>query len=258
MRINTFCHSGALGDLIYSLPLVKHFGGGKFYLHLNQMDWIGQHYYGSPPDPFHQGRLTLGDFEFMKDFMLAQTYITEFNVLDPKLHEITHNLDRFRPLFVGHTANYVDTFCMAFGILDKTVQTQISNQPWITVPTPRPIAGRPIVINRTARWIPKLIGEQWGLWKQQGIEAQSVFVGLPQEHLAFCQATGWVIPHQPTHNMLELAEYIAGSDQFIGNQSVALSIAIGLGKEFYCEARRDLPLEKNECYFPNQPNGHYF
>jgi hypothetical protein len=57
---------------------------------------------------------------------------------------------------------------------------------------------------------------------------------------------------------LDVANIIKGVGTFIGNQSVALSLAIGLGVEFYCEARRDLPTERNECYFPKQPGGRYF
>ena len=78
-----FKHSGTLGDIIYSLAIMRNFGGGEFYLHLNQIDWIGQHYYGSKPDPFHQGRMTQKDFDFMEPFFLAQDYITKFSVLDP-------------------------------------------------------------------------------------------------------------------------------------------------------------------------------
>jgi hypothetical protein len=55
-----------------------------------------------------------------------------------------------------------------------------------------------------------------------------------------------------------LAEVIAQSKQFIGNQSVSLSLAIGLGVNWACEARDDIPPERNECYFPNHPNGEYF
>jgi hypothetical protein len=35
-----------------------------------------------------------------------------------------------------------------------------------------------------------------------------------------------------------------------------LSIAIGLGKTFICEGRKDVKPEQNECYFV-RPNGHY-
>lgn len=249
----TFKHSGALGDLLYSLPIVKHFGGGDFYLHLNQMNWIGQHYYGSPPAPFHQGRMTPQDFEYMRTFMEAQEYIREFKVMESNT-EITHNLDRFRPAFVGHPGNYVDIYATTFGITDTLYTT-----PWLTVPTPYIIPDRPVIISRSQRWIPPTPGEQWAAWKEQGMEEHAVFIGLPEEHQAFCQSTGLTIPHHPTNTMLEVAQVIAGGTQFIGNQSSNLAIAIGLGvKTICCEARQDLPMAKNECYFPECTNIHYF
>jgi hypothetical protein len=255
--MKTFKHSGALGDLIYSLPIVKHFGPGAFYLHLNQMDWIGQHYYGAKPTAFHQGRMTQSDFEYMRTFMQAQEYITKFDVLDPKATEITHNLDRFRPVFVGHPANYIDIYSNVFG-LDKEAATLAATQPWLTVPTPVKIPGKTTVINRTQRWIPPTPGPAWAQLKEQ-IEHQSVFVGLPDEHRAFCESTGWDIPFHPTKDMLALASVIAGAECFVGNQSQAYALAVGLGvEEIYCEARVDMPLERNECYFPLRQNIQYF
>jgi hypothetical protein len=256
--MKSFKHSGAFGDLIYSLPIAKHFGGGDFYLHLNQIDWIGQHYYGSPPNPFHQGRLTQGDYEFMKPFMLAQEYINSFEVLDPKIHAITHNLDRFRPVFVGHPTNYIDIYSGVFGLNEQDTRT-CSSTPWLTVPNPKTTEGRNIVINRTQRWIPGAPGEQWAKWKSQGYEDRAVFVGLAEEHTEFYKATGWNIPWVTTKNMLELAEVIAGADTFIGNQSQCYALAVGLGvKDIQCEARVDMPLDRNECYFPNMDNITYF
>jgi hypothetical protein len=253
----TFKHSGALGDLIYSLPIVKHFGGGGFYLHLNQIDWIGQHYYGSPPNPFHQGRLTHDDYLYMRDFMLAQTYITEFEELDPKTDQITHNLDRFRVPFVGHPGNYVDIYSSVFNLTDEQA-TAARTTPWLTVPGPTVIDGRTIVINRTQRWLPPTLSPVWAEWKDKGVEAKAIFVGLEDEYVAFKQQIGWDIPWAETQTMLELAQIIDGSEAFIGNQSQALAIAIGLGKKYACERRQDLPIERNECFFPNQPGGSYF
>ena len=102
-----FKHSGTTGDIIYSLPLVKHLGGGEFYLHLDQINSICFNRWGTLPIPFHQGRMNQQDFDFMKDFMLAQEYITKFDVLDPQKTEITHNLDRFRDLFHQYQNNYI-------------------------------------------------------------------------------------------------------------------------------------------------------
>ena len=249
---NRYKHSGATGDLIYSLPVVKHTGGGAFYLHLNQMDWIGQHYYGSAPAPFHRGRMTQVDYEYMRSFMEAQPYITYFGVMEPGT-EITHNLDRFRPLFVGHPANYLDLYGQVHSVDPASMST-----PWITVPTPRPIEGRPIVVNRTARWIGAAPNTLWADLKAQGVEEQAVFVGLPEEHTAFAQATGWNIPYHPTPTMLDLAEVIAGADTFVGNQSQAYALAVGLSiPDIILEARVDMPLERNECYFPRFTNIRY-
>jgi hypothetical protein len=256
--MKSYKHSGAFGDLIYSLPVVKHFGGGDFYLHLNQIDWIGQHYYGSPPNPFHQGRLTEGDFEFMKSFMLAQKYINSFEILDPQKDAITHNLDRFRPVFVGHPTNYIDIYSSVFGLSEQDART-CSGTPWLTVPTHTTIEGRDIVINRTQRWIPNTPGGQWAQWRDQGYETRAVFVGLEDEYSAFGQATGWNIPWVTTKDMLELASVIAGADTFIGNQSQCYALAVGLGvQNIRCEARVDMTLDRNECYFPNMGNITYF
>lgn len=252
-----FKHSGATGDLIYSLPIVKHFGGGEFYLHLNQMNWVGQHYYGSLPAAFHRDRLNEKDFEFMKDFMSAQSYISKFDVLS-KSTEITHNLDRFRTAFVGHPGNYVDIYSSSFGITDPSTQEVIRNTPWLTVPAPVDLKGRTTVINRTERWLPPKLSPVWDDWRSKGAEELSVFVGLEHEYELFKLTTGWNIPYIPTKNMLELASIIAGAERFIGNQSQCLALAIGLGIDYYCEARQDLPLERNECYFDGHPKGHYF
>lgn len=255
--MTTYKHSGATGDLIYSLPIVKHTGGGAFYLHLNQMDWIGQHYYGAPPAPFHKGRLTEADYEYMQDFMLAQEYITSFEPYNPS-QEIKYNLDRFRPLFVGHPGNYIDIYSNAFKIHDLEEQAKIRLTPWLTVPAPAIIDGRTIVINRTQRWLPNSPSPQWLVWKDQGIEDKAVFVGLPEEYAAFKEQIGLNIPFQPTSTMLELAMIIAGAEAFIGNQSQCLALAIGLGINYACEARQDLPIERNECYFSDNPRGNYF
>jgi hypothetical protein len=252
-----FKHSGTLGDLIYSMAIVKHFGGGEFYLHLNQIDWIGQHYYGSAPNPFHQGRMTPRDFEFMESFMLAQPNITRFDTLDPKTTEITHNLDLFRPIFVGHPGNYVDCYCEAFAIRDQGMRDMIRTTPWLSVPEAKTIPGKSYVINRTARWTSPDTLPAWEAIRDQAGDA-AVFVGLPEEYAAFTKWAGWNLDYYPTETLLDLAQVIAGAEQFVGNQSSALSLAIGLGVPYACELRRDLPTERNECWFPNQPNGEYF
>lgn len=254
----SYKHSGTLGDLIYSLALVKHLGPGKFYLHLDQINWVVQHYYRSKPLPFHQGRMTLDDFNFLKRFMLAQPYITDFQTLDPHSTEITHNLDRFRDLFVGHPGNYIDIYAHTWGITDPNIKQSLRNTPWLSA-DPRPIPDKPWVVNRTTRWVSQKPSTYWKELKDQGVDQQSIFLGLPEEYEHFVTATGWTdCDYYPTQDLLDWAQVIQGCQHFIGNQSMGLSLAIGLGKSFHCEARPDLPPERNECYFPNHPRGFYF
>jgi len=90
------------------------------------------------------------------------------------------------------------------------------------------------------------------------VDQQAVFVGLPDEYEEFKKLTGWNLDYYPTRTMLELAEVIAGCDQFLGNQSVALSIAQGLRVPYAFEARADLPIDRNESYFKQHTNGDVF
>ena len=256
--MKSFKHSGTFGDLIYSLPVVKFLGGGKFFLHLHQIDWVVQHYYGGgQPDPYHRGRMTEADFLSLKDLMLAQDYIESFEILDPKSTEISHNLDRFREPFKHHPGNYVNIYAELFRIPFEEFKN-LRNEPWLTVPEPTIIPGKTVIINRTGRWTSSTARESYDMIKSQGAEADSIFIGHENEYLQFKQDMAWDIPYHKTHTLLEMAKVIAGADQFIGNQSVALALAIGLGTEFACELRSDLPIERNECWFPEHPKGDYF
>lgn len=255
----TFKHSGTLGDLIYSLPIVKHLGGGEFYLHMNQIDILSRTFYNVPAPVFHAGRMNNKDFNFMSSFMQAQDYITKFEPMDPRTTEITHNLDKFRLLFIRHPGNYVDCYADAMGLHDTELKTQLRTTPWLTVKNPRRVENRDIAINRTLRWVPDTLNPVWKEWTEQGLSERAFFLGLPEEYKQFKKVIGWDIPYQPTETLLEVAEYIDGSQIFIGNQSAALAVAIGLGhNEVWCEARRDLPIERNECYFKEQQGVFYF
>jgi len=253
-----FKHSGTTGDIILSLPLVKYLGGGEFYLHLDQIDSICVRQWGVSAIPFHSGRMNQQDFDFMKDFMLAQEYITKFDVLDVQTTEITHNLDRFRDLFNQYQYNYIDVYSKTFKINDPVIQAQIRQTPWLTVPNTVILKDRNVIINRTERYLPAKLNSQWNTWKEQGLENESVFVGLPHEYELFRKSVNWDIPYVETKTMLELASIIAGCKYFIGNQSQCLTLAMGLGIPFYCELRPNPTGLKNEIVFEDLKTANYF
>lgn len=54
-----------------------------------------------------------------------------------------------------------------------------------------------------------------------------LFIGLKHEHAEFCSHWG-MVEHRPVSDLLEMAQVIAGSELFIGNQSSPMAIAEGL------------------------------
>jgi hypothetical protein len=65
------------------------------------------------------------------------------------------------------------------------------------------------------------------------------------------------VPYYYTKDFKHLADVIAGADLFMGSQSAAYSIAMGLGKSTVLETIKIKPLANNECYFPRD-NCQYF
>ncbi len=116
----------------------------------------------------------------------------------------------------------------------------------------------PIVINRTFRYrCPEGNGSWQNMLAQADIVNNGVFVGTTEEHEDFVKVTGFAVKYYPVKNFKEMADIIAGADLFMGNQSAAYSIAMGLGKASVLETIKIKPLANNECYFPRD-NCQYF
>jgi len=77
------------------------------------------------------------------------------------------------------------------------------------------------------------------------------FIGLPEDHDLFEKEVG-PIEWTPTQDLLEMANLIAGCRALYCNQGVALVIAQGLGKEYWCSFK---PGKTNTMlYTPNEHN----
>lgn len=79
-----------------------------------------------------------------------------------------------------------------------------------------------------------------------------VFIGHADEHEAFCNAYGNV-SRQAVGSMLEIAEIIAGSFLFIGNQSSCMTIAEGMKHPRILEGSLVIP----DCIYPDAQNAQY-
>ena len=245
-------HSGTFGDLIYSLSAVKKMGGGTFAVHLENIEkCVAQ--YGYRPnevDPMHKGRFRTTDFDLIRPLLSRQSYIDKVTVWTGD-HDV--DLDQFRGvLFRGFEGNYVQAYCMTFGL---PFAKEVLNEAWLEAD---PVRIAPVVINRTFRYrCPNGTGTWQNLLEQANISQNGVFVGTKDEHEDFEKSTGFSVNYYPVQDFKELADVVAGADLFMGNQSAAYSIAMGLGKASVLETIKIKPLENNECYFPRD-NCQYF
>ena len=92
--MNTFKHSGDLGDIIYSLPTIRALGGGILYLDPA----------GGESDPYIRAqcvdgktRLNKQTIDFLSPLLKLQPYITDVRYWNGE--KVTYNLDEFRQKF---------------------------------------------------------------------------------------------------------------------------------------------------------------
>ena len=272
----TFVHSGSFGDTIYGLNVVKLLGGGDLYVELNGMDRVSFLAWGSPDSGDHAGRYTEEDLEFMFPFLKTQSYLKNVEIYnnEPVDHDLRNHYkfvaDKYcvSGKYENWQGNQTQCYAMVCDLDIHTYRNQLLLEPWLECPTPIKIPGKPVIINRTRRHIKREltgspINPQWMHWlTNDSLEEMAVFIGSREEHENFCQLHNCKVKYQPVSDMLEMARIIAGSEQFIGNQSMPLSLAIGLGKTFWCEVRVDYeniktPHGYGDVWFP-RVNGHYF
>lgn len=248
-------HSGTLGDLIYSLSVVKKMGAGEFKVALNNIEHCVS-LYGYRPDevdPAHKGRFTQKDFELLQPLLETQPYITSASTWRLGDPEPDVDLDKFRGvLFRGFEGNYVQayhkTFKLPFAEADLSV-------PWLTAGS-YPVA--PVVVSRTFRYRCPNGDAVWkNIAAQIDLETNGVFLGNEDEWKDFIKVTGANIKHHVVTDFLEMASVINSADTFMGNQNFAFSLAMGLCVPSILETIKIKPLANNECYFP-RPNIKYF
>jgi hypothetical protein len=146
---------------------------------------------------------------------------------------------RGNTLLGAHLDHLVETKGIGHGITGA--------ESWLQAEPSNETAGK-VVINRTGRYRnPSFYWERL----VRHYSHRLVFVGLPHEWREFCAHFGYV-DFRPTSNLLEVAELIAGSELFVGNQSCAYAIAEGLKHRTIQETSLTHP----DCIF-KRPNAQY-
>jgi hypothetical protein len=236
----TFKHSGDLGDIIYSLPAVKALGGGVLYLDTS----------GGESDPIVRQQTIRGKskfnqsgYEIIRPLLLEQPYIKDVRVWNGE--PVQYNLDSSRTQMNDMRASLASLYMRVLGLDER-----LTNDPWLTLKSPPISLGKPIILNRTARYQAKY---HWWEINQRAIIPQAIFVGLEKEHEIFEYTFDCKVYFHKAKDALEIARILAGSQLLIGNQSFVMSIAIGLGTAFMQEIYDSAP----NCVY-QRSNGQYF
>lgn len=223
----SYKHSGDIGDLIYSLCILKYHGQGPLYLNAAQ---IGKKIDGS------RSGFTPGAVDALKPLLESQEYVSEVKFWSNE--EVRYDIDLIRKMHIDYSkVNICDNYCKIF-----MVPPPLTRKAWIEV-TPNKV--KPVVFARSMRYHNKDM--KWHEFVNKHAQ-DAIFVGFEGEHEAFTKAYGH-IPFHKTEDLLELARVIAGAELFIGNQSAPMSLAIAINSPHQQIVQEVCSLCPN-CIFP--------
>lgn len=221
--------SGGAGDLVYSIPIMRQLGVRKYYVKTN--------YYLS-------GNL----YETSKRLLKSQGFEVEptsgnyeVGKFDPAL-SYDVNIDDFRKQRNRGRNHIMLSMARQFG-------TEVHPDPWMEIDEPKPgdLPDSYTLVHVTPRWR-EGSAVNWGR-VLQGIDGPVYFLGFQEEFVQFSGRYG-TIKWLPTEDLYEMAVVIKHARALYCNQSVALTLAQGLGKDYYLERR---PHKTNTLlYTPNE------
>lgn len=221
-----FKHSGRLGDIVYSLPLVRHMAetageAAELYIPSDIPSRLGG-------DVYHPGGdLMVGPalFRFIEPLLAVQTYLKKVHfVKSSELPAEFIDLDAFKTSGLNLKAGLIQGwYRKAFGVAFPL------EAPWLFLPDARAQteARQPsfdVLIGRTTRFCNTSIN--YGFL--DSIEKVG-FIGLKYEYDDFVERYGLKsIRHVPVSDALELATRMQDCRVYVGNQSVNFAIADGM------------------------------
>lgn len=209
-----FSHSGHTGDVIYSMPAMYTLAKGRkinLYLRLYQpvTDFTK-----NMKHPNGNVMLTDRSVEMLAPLLTKQPGINLFKALENET--VHYDLSIFKAFpFDYRMGSITRYFFLTYGISGDLWK------PWLHV-TPNESYRDAVVIARSSRYRSPKISYAF-LQKYPRL----VFVGVPDEYTDMKPHIP-NLEYKPVANFLELAEIIAGSRLFIGNQSFPFALAEAL------------------------------
>jgi hypothetical protein len=207
----TFKHSGNSGDIIYSLPTVYALAGNaRAHMKLN-IDVKAD--YGKRSHPLGNVMLNRKMVDMLSPLLLAQKQIATCTVHDQSPVDFDLDLIREYPLLLNR-GNIARWYFYVFAVNADL------GKPWLEA-APDTSMNDYVVIARSQRY--RAPGIDYNFLNKY----KTIFIGVEQEWKEMKEMLP-NIEYRPVKDFLEMAQVIAGSKLFIGNQSFPFSIAEGL------------------------------
>ncbi len=217
--------TGDLGDIVFALCIVKQLDGGPHTLLLQSSDATK----AKGDEGVKRLHDTIGPLARHQPYIKECRIIKDSDSVDwPSWQFRGQHYMRGRSLMDAHLCHLIRT---------KNIGREITGvSAWLEVEPSQLTEGK-IVCNRTGRYRNSSFP-----WKKivEHYRHRLVFVGLSHEWREFIAHFGYV-SYLPTKNLLEMAQFIAGCELFIGNQSCANAIAEGLKKPLIQEVSTQFP-----------------
>ncbi len=226
----SFKHIGKIGDVIFSLPVIEHMGGGVLYLELG-------------------GLLDNNSYKAVYSLLKNQDYIEDVQVYSGE--EVDYDLakswfykvlieNKYLPLDpMNNTSYYMVMFCG--GKHDPLKR-------WIKPVPPIHIPGRDIAVYLSPRYLNSQVN-----WHDllKPYEDRLFFVGLGREWVDFCRYSSLKLPYIPTKDYLELQSYLEGASRmFCGQGGIhALGEGIKMPMTVALDGRHDCLFEREDVNY---------
>lgn len=224
--------SGGLGDIVYAIPIMHKLGITKLY--------VKESYYFPPYGNLYTTVKALLECNGIEAIPTSGAYPPY--IFDPTI-KFDYNLDNSRRQPKRGSNHIIISYLNEFGLSDDDWRS-----PWLKVEGEGELHGNYYLIHRTSRWR-RFSTVDW-VKVLESVPCNPIFIGFEDEYLAFCKETGSNIMYYPTRDILHMAQLIKKCKALYCNQSVSLTIAQGLGKEYYLD--RNVPKTNCVMYTPNE------
>lgn len=208
-----FKHSGNTGDIIYSLPSIKKVCEDKgeratLYIQLGVVNKFADKHH-----PVGNVQMNQTMFDMLHPLLIAQPYIN--NVIcynNEGIPKLDYDLDKFRVEFRNLSAGNISLW---YNMVYPELRPDLHLPSLKVIPKPNDY----IIVNRSARYNNLFIN--YSMLKEYD---NVYFVGVKREFETLA-VNNSKLNYLEVSDFYELASYIAGCKLFIGNQSMAFSIA---------------------------------